>query len=130
MANAHSTLVNKIVQAIGKQAPNARAFKRIAGVLTAPSGATVNPSIKGQADIYGFIKTAHGAVHFEIECKVGRDRMRPEQFSWRKLCQDLNVPHVVAHAENIERCTEVANHVANWVAGIGSGKRSDDIIDW
>ena len=129
MANAHTTLVNKIVQHIGK-VPNARAFKRIAGALTTQSGGIVHPALKGQPDIYGFVATDHGAAHFEIECKVGRDRMRPEQFAWRKLCQDLKVPHVVAHAENIERCTEVANHVAKWVEGIGSGKRSDDIIDW
>lgn len=116
----HTNFVNAIATAVNKKVPHARIFKRVAGLLTTQGGSTVSGTIKGQADLYGFVKTKHGAIHFEVEAKTGADRMRPEQLLWLKCCQELGSPHLIAHAKKPEDQKEVAAYVAEWVAKIGS----------
>lgn len=76
----------------------------------------VKAGIKGQADVYGFIKTfvpvhttsgvkiagyTHDpsiAVPFEVEFKAERTRVSAEQERWKEFCAEWGIPHLILRA--------------------------------
>lgn len=113
MTQAHSLVVNGILHYINVKSPhNVVAFKRVVGSFI-PTRAVVRilkkqslsferikVGITGQSDIYGIITLnllgMDFPVHFEIEVKVGKDRLKLAQKDWLKSCSHRKIPHCVA----------------------------------
>lgn len=87
----------------------------------------VKAAIKGQADVYGYIKgmqspnVISGAFHrhavpFEIEFKAEKTRVSDEQENWRNFCREWGIPHLILRAQpgdgpvfTVHRWTEELN---------------------
>jgi hypothetical protein len=59
-------------------------------------------------------------IHFEIEVKVGKDRLNKHQVAWQDTCRRMGIPHHVAHAassdmDELQRC---ARGVVAWLGGL------------
>jgi hypothetical protein len=111
--NPHTIFCNKIVEQVSTL-PKARVFKRVAGHLLTPQGTPVRATLQGQADLYGF----HGRTHFEVEVKVGRDKLKPGQEEWGAMCEKLGVPYITVHAKDFRVFDERARDVKAWVASL------------
>ena len=115
MAQTHNKLVAMILIEASKL-PATRLFKRIGGKLRTPNGGMVQAALPGQADLYGWV----AGHHIEIECKVGKDSLRPEQKAWRELCQKHGVAYHCAHAETDESIQAAALRAGAWMSSVQS----------
>lgn len=60
----------------------------------------ISCGVTGQADIYGFISgITLMPIPVEIEVKRPGEKLRPAQLRWKKLCDRLGVPHLVAYSK-------------------------------
>jgi len=89
-----------------KSLPGIRLFRR--NVIAARVGdRTVRAGIKGQCDLYGYIRGKGRVVEIEIKSSVGR--LSPEQKTWAAWCAEWEVPHIVltgAKGETTEETVE------------------------
>ena len=95
---SHSTLCGDILLEIQNAFPKGRFFLRPVARAKLQSGKWITAGIAGQADLYGFIKLTPHALHVEIEVKTKGDYLKPNQKSWRIICNTLNVCYVVGRA--------------------------------
>jgi hypothetical protein len=107
MVQLHKKLAVKIrLEAQRRFGRDIRLFERSTGLLMSPkSGAMVKPFQDGQADLYGWLRVDGIARHVEIEIKVGKDKLRPEQLAWKNTCEDSGVTYFLIHVpatENID----------------------------
>lgn len=102
MRQRHKQLANAIrVTAQREFGRRVRLFERHAGLMQLVGGGMVKPFTDGQADLYGWLTRADGvAAHVEIEIKVGKDKLRPDQEDWREVCRGGGVLYAVVHVPN------------------------------
>lgn len=120
MAQVHSIAVNAIVVGVQRAVPDARVFKRVVGTLRAiddPSR-TVRVGERGQCDLYGFVRGRPRAVPFEIEVKVGNDRLRDEQCAWAEVCRYMGIPYLMVRADQREDIPRAVDDAAAFVRGL------------
>lgn len=120
MAQVHSHAVNAIIIGVQRAVPDARVFKRIVGTLRAADDPTrvVRVGERGQCDLYGFVRGRPRAVPFEIEVKVGKDRLRPEQNSWAEMCRHMGIPYLMVHAGKREDIPRAVDDAADFIRGL------------
>ncbi len=119
MANLHSELCNRVIKTVqGALGNDVRIFKRHMGLAFTERGQPMKLGVPGQCDLWGYVSSRPRAVPFEIEVKVGRDRVRPEQGAWHAVLEHLGVPVMVLHAANEEAFREAAQDAAAWVTGL------------
>lgn len=102
MRQRHKQLANAIRVAAQREfGRNVRLFERHAGLMQLPGGGYVKPFTDGQADLYGWLRVNGRAMHVEIELKVGKDDLRPDQKDWRKVCEDGGVLYLVVKTNDV-----------------------------
>lgn len=122
MTTAHGALVKLVMREVGA-IPDTLIFKRFSGNLWTREGAMVQSSVPGQCDLWGVHSMGEPfgggvfPVHFEIEAKVGDDRLNEHQRAWRMVCLSMEIPHHVAHAKSTDRAEleRVAKEAASWI---------------
>ena len=92
--------------------PDLRLFRRNVMVARV-EGRSVRTCIKGQCDLYGYIR---GGKTIEVELKSAKGRMRPEQRAWAAWCVGWGIPHLVLKAQAEET---VEQTVERWCDEIG-----------
>ncbi len=113
----HRVLSDAIMRAAQDRFQNrVRIFRRPVGLLFTKHGQPVRVGVKGQCDLWGYLKANPFAIPFEIEVKVARDRLRDGQKDWAKTLDHLAVPHHVAHATNASDIHATAIRTAEWLA--------------
>ena len=115
MANLHSELCNRVIKTVqGALGNDVRIFKRHMGLAFTERGQPMKLGVPGQCDLWGYVSSRPRAVPFEIEVKVGRDRVRPEQGAWHAVLEHLGVPVMVLHAGRICRRTHSDGRARHW----------------
>lgn len=114
MSTAHTALANHVRLEVQRLNRDARIFPRIIG-----SFRPINRDFPiyefgpdGSGDLWGFLP---GGIHFEIECKVGKDKLKRGQPDWQNLCAALRIPYLVCHAKSVELIPAAARQAAQWV---------------
>lgn len=117
MAQAHAVLLNIILLEVQRAHPKCRVFKRTVGSYRQVSQpeVIVSVGVDGACDIYGFVPGSP-AVPFEIEVKVGHDRIRPRQVDYHRMLASLGVPMMIAHSPTTADFKPTAQRVVDWVA--------------
>ena len=107
----HTALVNQIVTRLNYDFRNqVMFFKRHVGVFILAQKLNILKTLadiyllpriksgeKGQADIYGMVKTYDGnTIPVEIEVKTGNARQTQHQKLWMKRCVEMGVIYLVA----------------------------------
>lgn len=120
MAQVHSHAVNAIIVGVQRAVPDARVFKRVVGAFRAIESPEriVAVGDKGQADLWGFVRGRPRAVPFEIEVKVGKDRLRAEQEAWAALCSHMGVPYLMVRASGKDDIPQAVRAAADFVRGL------------
>lgn len=114
----HTDLCNLLLREVQMAHPGVRIFKRIVTMAYAADGTPLRIGIPGQCDVYGYIRHRPRAVPFEIEVKVGRDRVRGDQPSWHTLLADLGVPFMVLHADDKRDFKRACADAVQWIGGL------------
>lgn len=118
MAQTHTDLVSAVMLAVTRAVPGAVVFRVETGSTLHRCHNCGSPApvrkygIVGSADVRGYLPGGHG---FEVECKVGRDRLRRDQENWRSMCTRLGVVWVLARAQGPEDIMTAAKDAANEV---------------
>ena len=89
--------------------PNVRLFARNVGFFKLQTGHGFKAGIKGQADIWGFLR---GGKSIELELKTKRGKLSPDQERWRDFCLEWGVIYLLLEAR------DDANPIARWVEEI------------
>lgn len=114
----HTDLCNLLLREVQKAHPRVRIFKRSVGMAFTAGGVPIRFGLAGQCDVYGYIKARPRAVPFEIEVKVGRDRVREDQALWHSLLEDLGVPLLVLHADDKRDFKRACADAVHWLGGL------------
>ena len=103
-----SDIKGEIILALQKNFTNGRFFVRPILKTKIDGKRFISSGVKGQADIYGFVSfpvpineeldTIYIPIHVEIEVKKPGEKLKPAQIKWKKICDLLEVPHIVAHS--------------------------------
>lgn len=108
----HSYFQNKVCLAIQKAFPHARIENRTNGVFRGLKGnEIVTVGVKGRYDVFIML----GALHLELEIKVKKDRLRPEQLKWQETCERLGIPNFVCHCKSKEEEAEKIQEVLDFI---------------
>lgn len=120
MAQVHSIAVNAIIIGVQRAVPDARVFKRIVGTLRALDDPSriVRVGERGQCDLYGFVRGRPRAIPFEIEVKVGKDRLREDQCAWAESCRHMGIPYLMVRADKREDIHRAVDDAAAFVRGL------------
>ena len=86
-------ITSRLLTTVPQRFPALRVWRvNVMGALN-PHGRIVRTGPAGLADISGI---GPGGVRIEIEVKAGRDRMRPEQESFRRMVLERGGIHIIA----------------------------------
>jgi len=72
-------------------------YKRLVGLFRV-RGTKLRVGVKGQCDLYGWIKLDQSPIHLEIEVKTGKAVLNPDQKAWKKFCESQKVCYVIARS--------------------------------
>lgn len=101
----HQEFVNKLLKHLS--IAGCRVWANQTGVAqTLKTGHVIRYGLKGSADITGIIS---GGKRIEIECKVGKDFLKPEQINFRKMIESLGGIYIVAR--NIDETVDEINNL-------------------
>lgn len=103
-----STLQVALLLALPARLPSVRFFRRNVGAAKF-RGATVRFAIKGQCDLYGYVR---GGRTIEVELKAPGKRLEPDQKTWAAWCKEWGVPHIVLTGRDEETVEET---VERWI---------------
>ena len=119
MATTHTDLVNAVMLAVTQAIPGAVAFRVETGSTFHRCARCGTPAptrrygIVGSCDVRGYLPNGRG---FEIECKVGTDRLRQDQRNWRDMCARIGVVWFEARAHGADEVFHAARLAAEYVS--------------
>lgn len=121
MGQKHKDLSNRIrLRAQERLGNSVRLFERHQAKLQAPNGAWIHVHPDGAADLYGWVRRGHVAVHVEMELKVGKDEPTDKQKAWAEMCRQTGVNYLLAHAHD-GNLDATAEDVVVWLEEVRDG---------
>lgn len=121
--STHTDLIHRLIKELCRL-PRCRALKRVTAQVFYEDGTPARVNWPpGQCDVWGTIwpqpyVTTH-AVHFEIEVKRGKDRLREDQVKWQNACRENGVAHHVMHAKGVADEERAVREAVAFVRGLG-----------
>jgi hypothetical protein len=109
-------LLHAFCAAAVQRDPSLRLFRRNVMTGKTAGGQYVRAGIKGQADIYGFLRGSP-AVPIEIELKAATGRTSEEQKRWGAFCNTWGVVYLLLAAERGENPNET---IERWIATLST----------
>ena len=91
--------------------PNSRIFKRNVGAVKIDNR-WIKFGVRGQADLWGWIVVNDRPIHLEIEVKVKRDELKPDQEHWKNLCIENRIIYAVCRDGDFRQlCKEINRQI-------------------
>lgn len=104
------------IAAATKQFPQrVRLYTRNVGVFRLNGDRYFRAGIKGQADVTGYYRTEGGPRPIEVELKMPRGTMTPEQEAWRTHCEEWGVTYLLLTVQKDE-----ADPIPRFVGQLGA----------
>ena len=102
-----------------------RVFRRNVGAIETNGGGYFVAGIKGQCDVYGFVK---GGYAFEVEFKAATGKLSEPQIRWRQFCESWGIPWLLLQARRNETAEQTlvrwVDEFGQFVRGIGNRNAS------
>lgn len=95
-------LISHLLIRVPQAFPTARVWRLNNGAFYNPAGRLIRVGPKGLPDVDGWIGIDGRAVRLAIEVKVGRDKMSPEQESFKNALNAAGGIYVIART--VEDC--------------------------